>query len=442
MKSWGAVLLFSCLCALSARAADFYVMSTTGKVKIYQQNKALLIGVSAYQNEHWPKLPSIPGEIDALKRALIKQGFEAEDIEVVQDPRSSVLREKVRKFFHTPVESDARLFLFISGHGWSDGKESGYLLPIDALPSAHPSFLMNLLGMDEVSQWSEKSRAKHIMMVFDSCFSGAVFLSKGEANLPGALFINDAEQPVRQFITAGSRFEKVPARSDFADMLVRGLNGEADTLKDGVITGVELGYWLKAKITPLNKQTPQYGTSNHKLFQHGDVMFSVPGAPTVSPGTVGNRVFASSKEQASALTKSEVEGLRKAAAPEPLFDNVKLYYFQKSADGVRVTKALDNARIPYLKTRALLPDKFEVSAIACSADVPVAAVRKLATVLTEAGVPIRAIIPFRNPKLKPRRLELISLSTNAKGMEAITTAPLTPAQIANLKDCSWLQNRN
>ena len=441
MRSTTLALLFSGLLSCSAQAADFHVASAAGNVKIYTTSKALLIGVSEYRSESWNSLPTIPAEVASLRDALIRQGFEAKDIEIVLNPEAPRLRDKVRRFFRAPVESDARLFLFVSSHGWSDGKESGFLLPVDAPASSHRLFFDKALGMDEVSLWSEKTRAKHVLMVFDSCFSGAVFLSKGEANLPGALFINDAEQPVRQFITAGSRDQKVPARSDFAPMLVAGLDGAADIYPDGVITGTELGYWLKAKITPLNRQTPQYGTSNHRLFQKGDVMFGIPGAATVKPGVAGARVIPLSKTSAPPVTRSEVQSLRESTKPHREFDDLKVYYYQKVSDQDRITKSLDAARIPYHKTRASLPDKFKVSAIACGKDVPIESVRTLATVLTKSGVAIRAILPFRDATIKPGRIELVSLSTNAKALEAITTPPLTLEQIAGIRDCRWFQNR-
>ncbi|MEJ7807816.1 MAG: caspase family protein [Telluria sp.] len=436
------VLLLAATALCTAQASEpFFVASSTGKVKIYQTSKALLIGVSNYRSpDIWGVLPTVPSEIAALKAALTRQGFATDDIEVVMDPTTSVLRNKVHRFLHAKVASDARLFLFVAGHGWSDRKESGYLLPVDALSVIDANFSSKRLGMDEVSLWSKETSAKHVMMIFDSCFSGAVFLSRGKANLPSALFLNDAEQPVRQFITSGSKDEKVPSRSAFAAMLVNGLDGAADIYPDGVITGTELGYWLKAKITPLNEQTPQYGTSNDLRYQMGDVMFGIPGAITVRAGAAGKRDIPSSKNDASAATRSEVQTLRDNAKPHRAFDEVKVYYYQKASDGNTITKALDQASIPFLKTRASLPEKFQVSTIACGTDVPAESIRMLATTLINSGVTLRAIMPFRNTAIKPRRIELVSLSLTSPVLEAISSPPLTLEQVAGITDCSWLRN--
>lgn len=143
----------------------------------------------------------------------------------------------------------------------------------------------------------------------------------------------------------------------------------------------------------------------------------------------------------SPVTRSEVQSLRESTRPHREFDDLKVYYYQKVSDQDRITKSLDAARIPYHKTRASLPEKFEVSAIACGKDVPIESVRRLATVLTKSGVAIRAILPFRDATIKPGRIELVSLSTNAKALEAITTPPLTLEQIAGIRDCRWFQNR-
>jgi len=204
----------------------------------------------------------------------------------VLDPTSDALTSSLKQFLFQPVSYDTRLLVYYSGHGWTDGKKTGYLVPVDAPKEDADGFLASLVSMDEIKGWSFQSRAKHALFVFDSCFSGIVFSSRSNTR-PSALFLNDAVRKVRFFITAGTEDEQVPAKSDFTPYLIKGLQGEADPWQTGVISGNTLGSWLKLAVSQLGKQTPQYGTAPEVEWQKGDVLFRPAGRPVSnSPVTV------------------------------------------------------------------------------------------------------------------------------------------------------------
>ena len=127
--------------------------------------------------------------------------------------------------------------------------------------------------MAEVKTWADNSDARHILFLFDSCFSGSVFLSRQNLK-PPALFLKSALRKTRQFITAGNEEETVPAVSEFVPALIRGLNGEADTIPNGVITGNGLGYWLSSILSKSGRQTPQFGSVVPGNALPGDVIFT------------------------------------------------------------------------------------------------------------------------------------------------------------------------
>ncbi|WP_216092640.1 formylglycine-generating enzyme family protein, partial [Candidatus Marithrix sp. Canyon 246] len=81
--------------------------------------------------------------------------------------------------------------------------------------------------------------------LFDSCFSGTVFKSKKAHKIPRQI-TQAMAKPVRQFITAGSANETVPARSTFTPAFVDAIaEGDGDLYKDGYVTAKELGLYLK-----------------------------------------------------------------------------------------------------------------------------------------------------------------------------------------------------
>jgi uncharacterized caspase-like protein len=132
--------------------------------------------------------------------------------------------------------------------------------------------------MAQVLTWAREIEAKHVIFIFDSCFSGTVFKSKALPQVPPHISEITA-RPVRQFITAGSAGEEVPAKSIFLPSFVRALQGEADITGDGYVTGTELGMYLHDKVIGYRTgQTPQYGKIRDPDLDEGEFVFNLSGS--------------------------------------------------------------------------------------------------------------------------------------------------------------------
>jgi formylglycine-generating enzyme required for sulfatase activity len=96
---------------------------------------------------------------------------------------------------------------------------------------------------------------------------------------------------VRQFITAGDADQVVPDESIFRRQLEAALrDGEADTNRDGYITGTELGVFLEDTVTNYSRksQTPRWGKIRDPNLDKGDFVFArapvqAPVAPPPAP---------------------------------------------------------------------------------------------------------------------------------------------------------------
>ena len=241
-------------------------------IELYAGSHALLIGASRYSV--WSELPSIGSELDEVARALEETGFEVHRLE---DPDASSLKRGIEDFINSyGYDPENRLLFYFSGHGFTVG-DKGFLLPVDIpLPDDRQDFRRKALPMTQVLAWAKDMEAKHVLFVFDSCFSGSVFKSK---NMPSAeeRYIRDATaRPVRQFITAGSANEEVPATSTFTPAFVSAIRGEGDLNKDGYITGSELGVHLAQLVPRFVDQTPQYGKIREYDLSRGDFVFFSP----------------------------------------------------------------------------------------------------------------------------------------------------------------------
>lgn len=253
-------------------------------VPLYRGSYALVIGVSEYRNPAWPRLPNTVQDAKKVAATLSTQGFV---VSLVTDPTADALSKALAAFFaRHGRDPDNRLVLFYSGHGHSIGN-AGFLVPVDAPdPKADATaFLEMALPMSRIAAESLDYKARHILFVFDSCFSGAIFSTRN-APAAGSLdqgdlalyFTSTAAKPVRYFITAGDENQVVPEISQFTPAFINALEGSIEEInREGYISARDIGAWLtrKLKIYTGPRQTPRNGTLFDARFDQGDMVFQV-----------------------------------------------------------------------------------------------------------------------------------------------------------------------
>jgi len=285
---WGIFLccIFVLTCIIQASYAGMAVRVSmkndkggNEEISLYSGSYALLVGASNYR-AGWPSLESIPGELDNVESLLKRKGF---TVERVFDPDSQQLQDAFTGFINRyGYDQNNRLLFFFSGHGYTrkNGKK-GYLVPVDAPDpdKDEKGFLTKALGMNHIISWSRDIEAKHVLFLFDSCFSGTIFKQRDRPKPPKHITLLTA-QPVRQFITAGQAGESVPANSTFTPMLIDALRfGVGDLNRDGYVSGTELGMYLQEKVPQHADQSPQFGKIQDYDLSRGDFIF-VAGEPS------------------------------------------------------------------------------------------------------------------------------------------------------------------
>lgn len=183
----------------------------------------------------------------------------------------------IRRFFILKgAEPDSRLFFWYAGHGHTI-KGEGFLVPADAPVGDDSEFKLKALHMRDFGSHVRLAESKHVLAVFDSCFSGTIFsASRGR---PPAAITRATNYPVRQFLTSGDADQAVSDDGTFRELFVDSLLGreEADLNRDGYITGSEIGMFLTDRVTNLTRgmQTPRYGKLRDKDYDRGDFVLSV-----------------------------------------------------------------------------------------------------------------------------------------------------------------------
>ena len=148
------------------------------EIQLYTGYHALVVGCGDY-GSGWPGLPNPVKDANAVASMLEGMGW---SVDLLEDTDGKTLRRELNKLVAGPGRSrDKAIMFWFSGHGHTieeaDGTNLGYLVPVDA-PNPQKDllgFMEQAVSMRQVETVSKQIRSKHVLMVFDSCFSGAIF---------------------------------------------------------------------------------------------------------------------------------------------------------------------------------------------------------------------------------------------------------------------------
>jgi hypothetical protein len=343
-----------------ATSRGIRVVSKKGQaLYLYKDYYAVVIGVSEY--EHWPRLPNAVKDAEEVAAKLKEMGFK---VRVVTNPDSGQLKSTLADISRRLGREKKRaLLLYFAGHGettqLADGTDLGFIVPKDApLQNLDPfGFDNKAVSMREIETVALKVKSKHVLMLFDSCFSGSLFAL---ARAAPTEITEKSAKPVRQFMTAGSAKETVPDRSIFKVVLLQGLDGYADYNGDGYITGSELGMYLQSRVINYSRgaQHPQFGKINNPYLDKGDFIF----VRKASGAGASKRVAAVvPSDDDETLIADEVERLRRERErleAEKKFlekEREKLAYVPKSVTKAKVSLRTEPRKISDSYLRTTLP---------------------------------------------------------------------------------------
>ena len=264
---------------LSQRGMKITVRTEAGQdIPLYNNSYALVIGNGTYTNG-WDPLKDALKDVKEVATALEKHGFNVTlktDLEKVEFENAfeTFIRNGRR-------DENSRLLFYYAGHGYTEtlrtGAQLGYLVMIDSpLPTTAGAIDGSKnIDMESLVTQAKRIDARHVLYVLDSCFSGSILNAR---NVPKPPVIRDSiRHPVRQFITAGRAEQPVPDHSVFKTAFLDILEGRVEEpIRDGYITGEELGLYLRNAVSTYNPaQTPQYGKINDPNLDKGDFVFVI-----------------------------------------------------------------------------------------------------------------------------------------------------------------------
>lgn len=168
--------------------------------------RALVIGNNDYQDSHnrWRPLRTA---IDGARAVagVLKSDYGFDDVVLLENASRSTILHAVNGLTKRVGENDSVL-LYYAGHGYIDvDTNKGYWVPVDAQGNDHTTFLRNSTIRDELNTIA--NRAKHTLLISDSCFSGSLLRGTTRGPVPAIgqdrYYQQVANKKSVQIITAG-----------------------------------------------------------------------------------------------------------------------------------------------------------------------------------------------------------------------------------------------
>ena len=240
------------------------------KTSSRKNTHAVVIGLERYRSE-LPQASHAEQDARVVARYLSgAMGYEEANIVLLLNDRAT--KSDMEKYFETwlpnRVENDDTVFVYFSGHGAPNTKTGeAYLVPYDG----DPLFLNNTgYPLSRLYQSLDNLPAKEVIVVLDSCFSGAggrSVIAKGMRPI-----ITELKSPLlgkgKTIVLAASSGQQVSSTYEqkahglLTYFFLKGLQGDADTNKDGKIDVAELFEYLRPQVERVarrdfnNEQTP------------------------------------------------------------------------------------------------------------------------------------------------------------------------------------------
>ena len=246
---------------------DSIVVTATHRQDAY----GIVIGIEEYR-ERLPKADFAEQDARVVRDYLTKaMGFAEENVVLMLNDRAnkSDIEKYVESWLPNRVEKDGSVFIYFSGHGAPNVKTGdAYLVPFDG----DPAFIDKTgYPLKKLYEHLSKLPAKEVVVVLDSCFSGAGGRSViAEGTRPMVLSI---ENPILAsgktvVLTASSGTQmsstfKEKGHGLLTYFFLKGLQGAGDQNKDGAVDLTELFEFVKPNVERVarrefnNEQTPQ-----------------------------------------------------------------------------------------------------------------------------------------------------------------------------------------
>jgi uncharacterized caspase-like protein len=234
---------------------------------------ALVIGINIYQ--HMPQLKTAVNDARAVAKVLKNQyGFQVTTLLDRKATRSNIVSQLNRLI--NGLDEDEHLLIYYAGHGYFDNQaQEAYWQPHDADTSEDTDWIIS----DRITSIINRSIAKNILIVADSCYSGTLTRQgRGIVRIPSSNRQRYLERMLntrsRLLIASGGNEPVSDAgggkHSIFAKYFLKGLQN----MNKRAFTAEELfGEYIEHSVQLGSNQTPNFQEIRKSGHDGGDFVF-------------------------------------------------------------------------------------------------------------------------------------------------------------------------
>ena len=153
---------------------------------LYRKQHAIVIGVNHYKRLSLPRLNNAVQDARSVAQTLRKKGFSVIELYNENATKDRIL-DALKEIKQHAISKDATLFYF-AGHGdgvsGHNNVREGYILPYEFnsdLNNPNPDVMYydkSAISISSLIMYARDTKAKHIGIILDSCFSGLAMESK------------------------------------------------------------------------------------------------------------------------------------------------------------------------------------------------------------------------------------------------------------------------
>ncbi|MEE9524063.1 MAG: caspase family protein [Thermodesulfovibrionales bacterium] len=238
-----------------SRLADVDIVPPRPRGHVCKDCYALVIGISKYRSI--PEVKYAAKDAEIVSRYLENiGGVPAANIKLLKNDsatRADIV-SSVEEWLPRRVKPSSKVYVYYAGHGTPDLKTNeAYIVPYEG----EPGYKKKLYSLNQLYKSLGDLPSDNVFVMLDSCFSGAggrSVMPKGSR--PVSLSI---ENPVLAgegvVVLAASRGDEISSDYErvkhglFTYFLLKGLKGDADTGKDGMVDISELYLYVNDRVS-------------------------------------------------------------------------------------------------------------------------------------------------------------------------------------------------
>jgi tetratricopeptide (TPR) repeat protein len=284
---------------------------------------AVIAGISRYKNLPANlQLQYAERDAQSIYTILISPeggNFKAENVHMLLGEKATLagLRAEIDNWLPGIAKGNDRVLVYFAGHGFLVGGK-GYLAPydFDQASPAQTGFPMDELG----SVMGGKIQAKSKILLTDACHSGAISPEDTESLNQRLTTLNKSLFSLTASRARERSFESPDLRGGhgvFTYYLVTGMEGEADTSGDGIVTADELAEYVHTQVREYT-QAQQNPTSDKANYDPDMALAYIPSRAKPAPASTskfGTLVFESNMDDVELFIDGQSKGVLAKGKP-------------------------------------------------------------------------------------------------------------------------------